>query len=797
MADNSFSPELISDTQQSTLNVKDFILKYLKYLPWILLCGIIGLVIAYTKLRYTVPLYSARSSMLIQNSKLGGGSASNDSKLGALFMNPSGGMNLNNEMLILQSKPMLKRVVENLNLQTQYYSVGNVKSSLLYKNNPVELVPLDTIYANVPFTLDIQVVDNNSFTVNTDPKKITFGQPFAFGSSNFKLLKTGDLSHGGGELPRFLIAHNSASSVAEGFKGALGVAHAEGTDVLNLSATTQNKDLCADILTSIMAVYDSMNIEDRNRIAQITLQFIDNRLDTIKRELSGVEKNLQDFMEKNSLYDVDAQASNYLQRYDDYFKQQTESNVKLSVVNWLSNYLSNKSNYDKLVPTTLGIEEPALADYILGYNKLQLEKEASLRTIPEGNPVIQKMDVSLEKMRRDMIEALSNIRASYTLADKNLKTNTLNAQTELQSMPSKTRQLLEIKRRQQIMQDLFSFLLQKKIEVSISSASTISVSRVVEPAVASSTPVSPNKKSVYMMFLLMGLAVPVGIAAVIELFNDKVNSIADVENLTQTPIIGEIGHSEAEDLPLVMRNNSRKFIAEQFRIIRTNLQFILNNVNKPVIIVTSTFSGEGKSFVSTNLGGVMALAKKKTLVMEFDIRKPKVASGLGIHVRKGITNFIVGNVSLDELIIPVEEVPDLYLLPCGPVPPNPAELLLSPAIKELFEYARKNFDTIIVDTAPVGVVSDALILGELADGAVYIIRQGYTYKKQVAFIEDMYRQKKLPRQSIIINDIKHVRGYGGYYGYGYGYASGKKSHYFDEQKKSLFSGLFGKKKRKK
>jgi capsular exopolysaccharide synthesis family protein len=796
MAENSFS-ELISESPQNNLNIKDFILKYLKYLPWILLCGIIGLVLAYVKLRYTVPLYSARSSMLIQNNQLGGSSTA-DSKLGSLFMSPSNGMNLNNEMLILQSKPMMKRVVQNLNLQTAYYSVGNVKTSLLYKNSPIELILNDTTgFANTSFSLDIQVTDNNSFTLNADPKKISFGQNFSFGSLNLKILKTGDITHVGSELPRFLITHNPASSVADGYKGALSVGHAEGTDVLNLAATTENRDLCADILTNIMAVYDSMNIEDRNRIAQITLQFIDNRLDTIKRELSGVEKNLQDFMEKNALYDVDAQANNYLERYDDYFKQQTESNVKLSIVNWLSGYLSNKANFDKLVPTTLGIEEPALGAYILDYNKLQLEKEATLRSVPEGNPIIQKMDASLDKMRRDMIEALNNIRSSYSLTEKNLKINTQNAQNELQAMPNKTRQLLDIKRKQQIMQDLFSFLLQKRIEVSISSASTISVSRVVEPAVASYAPVSPNRKSVYMMYLMVGLAIPVGIAALIELFNDKVNSITDVENLTQTPIIGEIGHSEAEDLPLVMRNNSRKFIAEQFRIIRTNLQFILNNVNKPVIIVTSTFSGEGKSFVSTNLGGVMALAKKKTLVMEFDIRKPKVASGLGIHVRKGITNFIVGNVSLDELVIPVEEIPDLYLLPCGPVPPNPAELLLSPAIKEIFEWARKNFDTIIVDTAPVGVVSDALILGELADGAVYIIRQGYTYKKQIAFIEDMYRQKKLPRQSIIINDIKHVRGYGGYYGYGYGYASGKKSHYFDEQKKSLFGGLFGKKKRKK
>ncbi len=798
MSDNLFGISESLNENRSQVNIKETIAKYLKYLPWVVLCGILGFVAGYIKLRYTVPQYKAEASLLIRNNALGAG---NDSKMGALFMPGSSGINLSNEIQILQSRPLLKRVAQNLRLHTKYYAVGNVKSTMYYKNNPVVLRELDSNIITTPFSFEIQNINSETFTINTDSRAYYFNQPFVYNNSRFQLLKTGDIEKTENEFPKILVTYTPADYVAGQLKSALAIKVVEGTDMLNLSVTGENKDLCSDILTDVMAVYDSMSIEERNRVAQITLQFIDDRLDTVKNDLGSVEKRLQDFMERNNLYDMDAQSSNYLSLYNDYYKQQSEMNVQVSILNWLTDYLKNKQNKNRLVPTALGIPEPALVGFIEGYNKLQLEREATLKTVPESNPMIQKMDVSLEKMRLDMIEALNNVKASYNLTNQNLKSNSQSAQSELLSMPQKARQMLEIKRMQQIMQDLYSFLLQKKIEVSISSASNISISRVVESAIASGTPVSPNRKSVYLMFILAGLAIPIAIAALLELLNDRVNSKADIEKITQTPIIGEVGHSDPEDLPLVIKNNSRKFIAEQFRIIRTNLQYVLGKVEKPVIIVTSTFSGEGKSFVSTNIGGVIAVSGKRTLIMEFDIRKPKVAAGLGIHIRKGITNFIVGNASLDDLIVPVDDVPGLFMLPCGPVPPNPAELILSPAIKELFDYARKKFDTVIVDTAPVGVVSDAQVLAEYADAAMYIVRQGYTYKKQIEFIEDLYKQKKLPRQAIIMNDIKKVRGYGSYYGYGYGYgyAMGgkKKNHYFDDNTKSFWTRLFGKSKKKK
>ena len=292
---------------------------------------------------------------------------------------------------------------------------------------------------------------------------------------------------------------------------------------------------------------------------------------------------------------------------------------------------------------------------------------------------------------------------------------------------------------------------------------------------------------------------PTGIVALKEILNDKVKSKADIQNGTETPILGEIGHAK-DSSTLIVTHNNRKFLAEQFRIIRSNVQYIFPKVEKPVIHITSSFSGEGKSFISTNLGAVLALSGRRTVILEFDIRKPKIMKGLGLKERKGITNYIVGNVTLDEIIYPVPEVENLFVIPCGPVPPNPSEMLLDARVEELFAQLRLKFDVIIIDTAPVGLVSDAFILSKHADACVYIVRHNYTLKKQIQLIDEIYRNKKLPHLSIIINDIVSSGGYDGYYGYGgygygYGYGRGFRSHYYDESEKpGFFQRLFGRKK---
>jgi capsular exopolysaccharide synthesis family protein len=268
--------------------------------------------------------------------------------------------------------------------------------------------------------------------------------------------------------------------------------------------------------------------------------------------------------------------------------------------------------------------------------------------------------------------------------------------------------------------------------------------------------------------------------------NDKISTRFDIEKITQAPILGEIGHSFSENT-LIVNKTSRTMVAEQFRIIRSNLQYVIQNLQKSVILVTSSFSGEGKSFISTNIAAVLALTGKRTIILEFDIRKPKVLSGLKMARRPGITNFILGKSSIEEIITPVPGQDNLFVLACGPIPPNPSEMLLDPKITELFTWLREKFDVIIIDTAPVGMVSDAMTLSKFADCTLYLVRQGHTFKKQIVLIDELYREDKLPKVSVIINDVKVKPGYG-YYGYGrygYGYGYGYGSSYYEQEKQPL------------
>jgi capsular exopolysaccharide synthesis family protein len=290
---------------------------------------------------------------------------------------------------------------------------------------------------------------------------------------------------------------------------------------------------------------------------------------------------------------------------------------------------------------------------------------------------------------------------------------------------------------------------------------------------------------------MIGFTIPIAIIILIEYLNDKIKSKTDIEKITSVPVLGEIGHAEESGVLIVTKNN-RHFIAEQFRIIRSNLKYILPKIDNPVIMITSSFSGEGKSFISTNLGSVLALSGKKTVILEFDIRKPKIMEGLGLQERKGITNYIVGNISLSEIIYPVYSQENLFVIPCGPVPPNPSEMLLDEKVVELFQELKRNFESIIIDTAPVGLVSDALTLSQFADACMYVVRHNYTFKKQLYLIDELYINKKLPHLSIIINDINNRSGYGSYYGYGnygygYGYGSNSSTYGATGKNKGLFT----------
>ena len=737
-----------------------------------------ALIVAKIRLRYAVPVYRTEARLLIKKEQPYG--RSND-KFDDIFM---GGniQNVYNEMQILKSRPLAYKVAKQLRLQTTCYNVGNIKSTLLYRETPIGIYPIDPVDSLTSVSLQITITDNDHFKLNEKGQVYPFNQALDINGKQFRVVKLTSQVFDANNSNVYQISQTSIQNAAEGVVGGLTVGLADNFgQIVNLSYESENPQMAVDILNTLMDAYKESNIEDKRQMRISTLEFIDERLDSLKVELGLVEKDLTEFLERRKAFELGKQSELYLDKLSAESSNLLQQEIKLSTIDWLINYIKNNS-WKVIVPVQLGTEEPTIQPLIVQYNQLQQERQNALASMPENNPYIQNtLNPRLNKLRNDILEALTNVRQSYRITKGSLEKQSSDLEGKLQSIPSKGRELTERERQRKIKEELYLFLLQKREETAIASASTLSDSKVVEPARAGGTPIKPDRRSIYIIAIFIGLALPAGLIVLKEYLNDKVNDRSDIERITDAPFIGEIGHSD-DTGALVVTQNSRRFISEQFRIIRTNIQFMLNNVQNPVIMVTSSFSGEGKSFVSTNMGAVMALTGKKTVIIELDIRKPKIVSNLKLKKQSGITNFIVGRSTIQEIIIPVPDVDNLYVIPCGPLPPNPAEMLLDPKLAELFEYTHKHFEVVIVDTAPVGLVSDAVVIGEKADCTLFILRQGYTYKKQIALIDELYRHKKLPRLSLMLNDVEVGQGYGNYYGYGkhaYGYGAG----YFQEEAK--------------
>lgn len=793
MAENTNGITAKTDQAENlwAISPKEFIFKYLKYLPLVLICGGIGFVLAYLKLRYAIPIYSVQSSLLIKSEQEASGTGK-DQKFDELMIGDGPSVNLSNETAILRSRPVLKRVIRDLHLQAYYYNLGNLRNSFIYpfSKAPFRISDASIIDSARGFELQVTMLDEGHFTLNEDKKKYNFGQAFTCDGQNLILQRDSSVDYQDFSRPKFLIGWQPLESATGNLIGSLTVSQSgDQATILNLSFKHENTYLGLDVLNTLMAVYDSLIVEDKTRVAIATENFIDSRLASLKTDLNGIEGNLKSDIEKNQTFDLEDQSKKYLDNIAESEKTLIETNVQLRLAQMLDDYLASKENAYHLVPTTMGINEPVLVQLVTEYNKAQLEREGNLRTTTRDNPSIKGADAALEKMRSNIREALTNIKNGYKVGINSAQQAEDQVRGQLNTLPGKSMQLLNVQRQQKILEELYSFLLQKKIESSISSVSSFSNSKVLEPALASGSPISPDRKKTYSSYLMLGLMLPIGLVALFEVMRDKVGSRSEVEKRTAAPILGEIGHSEESKSTLVVTKNSRSLIAEQFRIIRTNLQFVTGRDQTSSILVTSSFSGEGKSFISTNIGAVLALSGRKTVIMEFDIRKPKIIAGLELKRKMGITNYIIGKASFSDLLIKVEGIDNLYVIPCGPIPPNPAEILLDKKLDELMAEVKENFEVVIMDTAPVGLVSDAFSLSRFADCTLYVIRHGYTFRKQLKPIDELYKEKKLPSLSLLLNDVKAGTGYYsgyGYYGTGYGYGYGRDSGYFDDsnQKKT-------------
>jgi tyrosine-protein kinase Etk/Wzc len=786
MSSNNNSQIIIQETGNK-LSPKELFFKYLVYLPLFIICTAISVTVAYLYIRYKVPIYSSSISILINDARSNG--PSDEMMLEQLTLYKKRA-NLANEIEVLKSTNMMERVVKSGGYNVVYHNEGKVKRSEMYGVN-LRAEVLTVKDSSVAFGLTLQRKKDKVYASLGDKELlIRNGSEIELGNGRMKIFVSPD------ELVvgyKYYITWMPVRSAAAGLAGSLTISQlSREASILRVSIVTEIPLKGKDVLNSLVKEYRKFNIEEKNRVADNTIEFIDERLSLISGELGSIEGGKQNFQQRHDLIDIETQSDQESTELREIKRKLDDADVQLQVIDMLRNYISNPARKFELVPSTLGISDATLQSLVSSYNQLQLQRTAELRSIPAAHPSIRLLDNQLEKVRTSIVENLVNIRASFQNIASRYNSEYRSLVAKVRAVPGQQREFTEIMRQQGIKEKLYLYLLQKREESAITRASAVGNASAIDEAVSGGSPVSPNTTGIYRIAFIIGLIIPIAFIYIRDLLNDKVITREDLTKVTNVPIIGEVAHHTSMTRKFVVGLKDRSVLSEQFRILRTNLQFLLTSAptKNPVILVTSTIAGEGKTFCSMNMAAVWAVAGKKTVILELDLRKPKISKALNLQRDVGLTNFILGSAKKEELPQLQSEVPNLYIIGAGPIPPNPSEMIMDNKVDELFTYLRANFDIIIIDSAPVGLVSDSKILSKYADATLYVVRQRYTVKKQVGFIDDLYANNVFPNMGLIVNDVK-IGGANSYYGYGYGYGYGYSYNYnysysYGEKEKKTF-----------
>jgi tyrosine-protein kinase Etk/Wzc len=701
--------------------------------------------------------------------------------------------NAYNELDILTSNNLMFKTIKALHLNTTIYYKQPLKSTELYDEAPFNIHVTEKVDSIQDATYNVDYEKN--FIHVTDHRDgvdtiIKNGQTLKLDQVDLLFTPKPKSLIGYGT---FKITVVSADSKIIDLENALTVALTDKkSTTLQLTLEYPNSKKGEVILQKLMDLYMQYNLENKIAIADSTLKFVDNRLLVVNDELSGLEGKFEKFKQENKLADVDEQGKALVQSVSDYYNKLNDIQIKISIIDDIDKFLNDPDN-KKIIPSSFTVDDPVFGAAIGQYNELLVERDKMALSYKDGNPVLQNLDSQLNNGRISLLKSFNIYKKSLTLTlnDIKAKNSSLNAQVE--ASPHKERVFLDFTMKQSLEQQLYLYLLQKKEETAISKTSTISSARIIDPAKADYLPFKPRKLLIYALGFLFGAFAPLGFMLLRDSLNIKVTTKSDIEKGTFIPIVGEIGNNKNNN-HLVVVDNSRSVLSEQFRSFRTNLQFILKDKISQVILITSSMSGEGKSFISLNLGNVFAITGKKVLFIELDLRKPKLSAALGMDNSNGFSNYIVSSSDdISEYIKKVYFNETTFLLSSGAIPPNPSELLLDTKFGELLKQLRTEYDYIIIDSPPVGLVSDALLIEKYADVTLYVVRQNYTLKSQLGIINDLVRSKKIKRAYLVINDIQTKKagyyGYGGYgYGYGYGHGYGYGYGYSEDEKKS--SGFF-------
>lgn len=784
--EHEFTPQ-DGNTFNSGFDIKDQLAYYLSNWKWFLLGIVVFFTGAYIYLRYTTPQYNAVATLMLRDEKKGGA----DTQMNAfsdLAVLSNVKSNLDNEIEVLKSRALIMTAVKSLGLNVSYINEGRVKSEELYKKSPIQFSFLKFNEGYEQKNIVYKVISsgvNRYALYDRNENKIgeyQYGQTVALREGDAIIFET-DKRKSFKENPfKVMVQMRPISAVAGSYKGRLSVKKSgDRTTIVELSIIDAVGERAEDFLNGLVSVYNQDVVTDKNVVFENTSKFINDRLKIIADELDGVEKSTEAFKIKNHVTDITSETNLFLSSASDFEKKEIETETKLKVVGVMEEYLKKGSTHD-LIPANVLTSDASATGLIDQYNQLVLERNRMLKNGGPKNAVILTLNKKIEALRLDIGEVLLRLRGQLEILKRDLAYQSAVFNGKISKIPTLEREARALGRQQQIKEALYLYLLQKREETAISLAVTSPNAKVVDPAISSKSPVSPQKKSIYMMALALGLLLPFGVLYLLNVLDNKVKGRSDVESkLGSIPILGDVPTSFSNEE--VIEANSNTSAAEAIRIAKTNLEFMLNQVPEgkaKTIFVTSTLPKEGKTFVAVNMAGAIALSGKRVLLVGMDIRNPKLEDYLNLP-KEGVTNYLsTKDLDFHSLIHKIPNYEAFYVLPSGIIPPNPAELLMSSKVNDLFVNLKAEFDYIVVDTSPVHLVTDTLLIAQYADSFVYVIRANYLDKSMLYVPYKLYQEKKLPNMALLINDTEIRKGYGygyGVYGYGYGADVAKKPWY--------------------
>ena len=760
---------------------------------WFVLSLIICMGAAHIYLRYATPIYQSAAKLLIKDDEgsrssfKGGNSIMSATNLG-IISNSNG---IDNEMEILKSRTLAQQTVYDLKLYVNYRHEGKLKDHILYGDQEVNIdMDLEHLKKlNAPMNLKITregrnyhvtgsynvPIDNNSFNpeaVNID--KTFSALPATIGTrvGVVRFTQNGNYMLRDGES---LKATMIAPEIAAGkYVGNLNVTESsKTTTIVDLVLNDEIPQRAIDYLKQLAIVYNRQANEDKNEIAVRTEQFINQRLEKINAELGSTEGQLENYKKRNNMVELKMNATQAVANADQYAQKLSEANTQVALLDELTKYMNEPSNRHQPIPSNVGLSDASATSLINEYNKIALQRNQLLHSASENSPTVTPLTAQLDDLNSSIKRAMTQARAGLRIQRNSIAAQAGKYEGQINNTPEQERMLTQIGRQQEVKSGLYLMLLQKREENSISLAATADKGKLIDTPVFAGK-VTPKNYMIMLIALILGLAIPAGILFLLEFFRYKIEGHNDVAKLTDLPIIADVAIASERaktKADIVVHENKNNLMEEIFRSLRTNLQFLLKQHDK-VIMFTSTTSGEGKTFIASNVAISFALLGKKVILVGLDVRKPRLAELFEIDDHHhGITNLLVKDEvnwsDVKEQIIPSGINDKLDILMAGPVPPNPGELVTRESLDQTMEQLKEHYDYILIDTAPVGLVTDTLALGRISNATVYVCRADFTQKASFGLINSLSMEKKLPNMSIVLNGVDlSKKKYGYYYGYG-------------------------------